>query len=73
MHRQNESVKSLAERRAALGLTQTDLASRTGISLRNIERIERGQVRKPHRLTREAIASVLECDPTDLWPLEMAA
>lgn len=70
MHRQNDSVKSLSERRGALGLTPTDVASRTGITLRTIERIEKGQIRRPHRLTREAIASVLQCDPADFWPLE---
>lgn len=73
MNRQTEPVKSVAERRSALGLTPTDLASRTGLSLRTIERIESGDIRRPHRLTRKAIARVLKCDPLDLWPREADA
>lgn len=73
MNRQTEFVKSIAERRDELGLTPTDLASRTGVSLRTIERIEAGKHRRPHRLTQRAIAKVLKCDPVDLWPREEEA
>lgn len=68
MHRQTDVVKSLAERRTALGLRREDLASRTGLTLRTIDRIESGEIRKPQPLTRKAIASALHCAEADLWP-----
>ena len=73
MHRQNDAVKSLSERRTAIGLRREDLASQTGLTLRTIERIESGAIRRPQPLTRKAIAEVLNCDPAELWPEEAAA
>ncbi|HDL7098248.1 TPA: helix-turn-helix domain-containing protein [Yersinia enterocolitica] len=55
---------SLAERakdrRLALGLTQTEVADRAGVSQQSIEAIESGRTKKPRNIL--ALARVLECD-----------
>lgn len=69
MDRQNEaSTSPVQEARDAIGLSPEGLASKTGLTLRTIERIEAGEIRRPHRLTREAIARVLRRDPDELFP-----
>lgn len=47
-------------------LTREGLAFKSGVSLRTIERLERGA--NPQRSTARVIADVLECDPFDIWP-----
>lgn len=55
--------------RAAKGYTQNDLAEKTGISLRSIQRIEKGEV-LPRPFTIKALASVLQFSNQDLKPAE---
>lgn len=52
---------SLKPLREAHHLTQDELAARSGISVRTIQRIESGQVPKGHTLT--ALAQALEVEP----------
>lgn len=52
--------------REAKNLTQTELAERSGISLRTVQRIEAGSPLKG--FTLNAIAEALECNPSDLFP-----
>lgn len=69
----NLSVHPLTAARIAQGLSRTDLASRSGMSLRAIERLE-DDAHTPHRATRQVIAMALGCQPSDIWPdLELAA
>src|SRR4051794_30577347 len=52
--------------RRRLGLTQQDLASRTGVSVRTIRDLEADRVQRPHRATMDRIAGLLphrEDDP----------
>lgn len=54
-------------RRAAKGYTQNDLAEKTGISLRTVQRIEKGEV-LPRSFTVQELASVLQFSNKDLEP-----
>lgn len=58
-------VKTLRE---AKNLTQTELAEKSGLSLRTIQRIESGQSLKG--FTLKAIAKTLEIEPENLFPKE---
>jgi tetratricopeptide (TPR) repeat protein/transcriptional regulator with XRE-family HTH domain len=49
----------LRELRQAAGLTQEQLAERTGLTVRAISNIERGRVLRPHRHSVEALAFAL--------------
>lgn len=51
--------------RKARGLTQADLAKRTGLSEHGIARIDRGEV-VPQRITAVMLAAALDCKPSDL-------
>lgn len=62
----------VATARSEMRLPREGLAFKAGVSVKTIERIESGQV-TPHRATQRAIAAVLGCEPTDLWPLPEAA
>lgn len=56
---------NIRQRRKALGLTQTQLAEKVGLTLQSINRIEKGA--RPSRPTNlDAIARALGCTPTDL-------
>ncbi len=55
----------LADLRRAAGLTQEELAERTGLSTRGISSIECGRVTRPHRRSLESIAVALDLGPTD--------
>jgi transcriptional regulator with XRE-family HTH domain len=46
--------------RLRVGLTQQELAERAGVAVGTLSLIERGVVRRPHRLTRRALLSVLQ-------------
>ena len=48
----------ILEKRLELGLTQTELAARAGVSMITISRIERG-AHAPTRNTKQAIAAAL--------------
>ncbi|MDI5976177.1 BTAD domain-containing putative transcriptional regulator [Amycolatopsis magusensis] len=52
----------LAARRAQAGLTQQDLATRAGVSVRTVRDIERGGVRRPHARTVRRLASAAGLD-----------
>lgn len=54
-------------RREAEGLTQTDLSEKSGISLRSIQRIEKGEV-LPRPFTLKALQNVLKFSGEDLLP-----
>lgn len=56
-------VQSLRDKK---GFTQTELAERSGLSLRTIQRIEAGSV--PQGFTLRALAEALETDPVTLIP-----
>jgi transcriptional regulator with XRE-family HTH domain len=49
----------LRERREALGMTQTEVAERTGLTRQTVRLIEAGRIDRPHRLTVNALARVL--------------
>lgn len=65
-------VHPVAQARAEIGLPREGLAFKAGVSVKTIERIEKGAV-TPHRVTQAAIADVLGCQPSDLWPERKAA
>lgn len=46
--------------RGLAGLTQEELAHRSGVTLASINRIERGQVNKPHKPTLLALCKALK-------------
>lgn len=52
-------------RRNFKGLTQTELAEKTGLSLRSIQRIEKGEV-LPRSFTIKALAAILEFNPESM-------
>lgn len=58
-------IKSLRE---AKNLTQTELAEKSALSLRTIQRIESGNL--PKGFTLKAIAKALEVEPENLLPVE---
>src|SRR3984957_1622042 len=49
----------LRQQRAAAGLTQEDLAERSGVSVRAIADLERGRTRKPYPSSVRALAGAL--------------
>jgi len=55
--------------REAAGLPVEGLAFKAGMTVRTIERIEAGQVTKPHRATARAIADALGLELADLQPI----
>jgi transcriptional regulator with XRE-family HTH domain len=60
-----EPNSAVRQARTALGLSQRDLAERTGISLREIGSLDRGTA-LPQRSTALLLAAVLGCRPSDL-------
>lgn len=50
-------------------LTQTELAEKSGVSLRTVQRIEAGNI--PKGFTLKALAGALEVDPEDLVAKKM--
>ncbi|MGA8113680.1 MAG: helix-turn-helix transcriptional regulator, partial [Actinocatenispora sp.] len=52
----------LADFRRAAGLTQEELAERSGLSTRGISSIECGRVARPHRRSLESLAAALGLD-----------
>src|SRR5580658_1752610 len=51
--------RELRSLRGAAGLTQEELAQRTGMSVRAISDIERGRTRRPQRETRRRLSAAL--------------
>ncbi len=64
-HRLAEVIRN---RRTAAGFTQTELSEKTGISLRSVQRIEKGEV-LPRAFTIKALATVLNFSDQDLVPV----
>jgi transcriptional regulator with XRE-family HTH domain len=62
MNRQSSEV-NVQEVREAQGLSREGLASKAGLSLRTIERLESGEIKRPHRATVAVIATALDVDP----------
>jgi transcriptional regulator with XRE-family HTH domain len=59
----------LEAKRLALGLSREALGQRAGgLASTTVKRLERGLVRRPHRVTLEALARALHCRPEDLLP-----
>ena len=58
-------MKSMGELRRKLGLTQAELAERTGIGVNTIARYERGEM-EPSLKNAHAIANVLGCTEAEL-------
>ncbi|WP_020673179.1 ATP-binding protein [Amycolatopsis nigrescens] len=56
----------LARHRRAAGLTQEELAEKSGISTRSISDMERGRVRRPQHRTLRALTTALALDEPDL-------
>jgi transcriptional regulator with XRE-family HTH domain len=56
----------LYEGRQAVGLSQRELAKRTGLSLRTLQRIERLEVDNPPIRYLTNLAIVLDCELEDL-------
>lgn len=66
----NQSIaKNLIYQRKLKGLTQQELSARTEVTVRTIQRIEKGEV-KPHLQTINLLATALEIKVNDLIPLE---
>ena len=63
----------LRRHRATAGITQEDLASRTGLTPQAIGLLERGKRRHPHAYTVQKLAEALELDGRDLSEFEAAA
>jgi predicted ATPase/DNA-binding XRE family transcriptional regulator len=63
----------LRRHRATAGVTQEDLAGRTGLTPQAIGLLERGKRRQPHAYTVQKLAEALELEGRDLSEFEAAA
>src|SRR5919112_5265389 len=63
----------LRQHRTAAGLTQEDLAERSGLSVDTISLLERGEHRRPHRYTMQSLAAALGLSQSDRIRFEMTA
>jgi transcriptional regulator with XRE-family HTH domain len=63
----------LREHRSAAGLTQEDLAQRSGVSIRAIADMERGRTARPFRNSVRRLADAMALRGADREQLEMAA
>jgi predicted ATPase/DNA-binding XRE family transcriptional regulator len=63
----------LRRRRDRVGLTQEDLAGRTGLTSQAISLLERGERRRPQRYTVGKLAEALELEGPELAEFESAA
>ncbi|MDC6350771.1 serine hydrolase [Zeaxanthinibacter sp. PT1] len=67
---QNETTaRNLVYQRKLKGFTQQELSERTEVTVRTIQRIEKGEV-QPHLQTIKLLAAALEIEVNDLIPLE---
>jgi transcriptional regulator with XRE-family HTH domain len=62
----------LRRHRNSAGLTQEDLAERTGLTPQAISLLERGERRRPHRFTVQKLAEALGLEGGDLASFEAA-
>ncbi|SHH25001.1 Helix-turn-helix domain-containing protein [Jatrophihabitans endophyticus] len=65
MSRANAASDALRRLRRAAGLSQEELAARSGVSARTIRTLESGGARRPHRDTVTAVADALGLDGAD--------
>jgi transcriptional regulator with XRE-family HTH domain len=63
----------LRRRRAVAGVTQEDLAGRTGLTPQAIGLLERGKRRHPHAYTVQKLAEALELEARELAEFQAAA
>jgi predicted ATPase len=63
----------LRQHRNAAGLTQEDLAERSGLSVDTISLLERGEHRRPHRYTMQNLADALGLSRSDRIRFETSA
>jgi non-specific serine/threonine protein kinase len=63
----------LRRHRNAAGLTQEDLAERSGLSVDTISLLERGEHRRPHRYTTKSLAEALALSQSDRIRFETSA
>jgi transcriptional regulator with XRE-family HTH domain len=63
----------LRQYRNAAGLTQEDLAERSGLSVDTISLLERGEHRRPHRYTMQSLADALGLSQSDRIRFESSA
>jgi predicted ATPase/DNA-binding XRE family transcriptional regulator len=63
----------LRQHRNAAGLTQEDLAERSGLSVDTISLLERGEHRRPHRHTMRSLADTLGLSVSDRIRFETSA
>lgn len=63
----------LRRARLSAGLSQQDLAERSGVSVRQISYLESGRTRKPYRRTVQLLADTLKLEPHERADLENAA
>jgi predicted ATPase/DNA-binding XRE family transcriptional regulator len=63
----------LRQHRDAAGLTQEDLAERSGLSVDTISLLERGEHRRPHRYTMQSLADALGLSQLERIRFETAA
>lgn len=69
MEANNSIARNLVYQRKLKGLTQKDLSDRTNVTVRTIQRIEKGET-EPHLQTVKLIAIALEIEVDELIPLE---
>ena len=69
MDDKNKLAENLVYQRKLKGLTQKDLADRTNVTVRTIQRIEKGET-DPHLQTIKLLAAALEVEVNDLVVLE---
>jgi transcriptional regulator with XRE-family HTH domain len=63
----------LRHHRNAAGLTQEDLAERSGLSVDTISLLERGEHRRPHRYTMQSLTDALRLSQSDRIRFERVA
>lgn len=68
MENQDTIASNLVYQRKSKGLTQKDLSEKTNVTVRTIQRIEKGET-KPHLHTIKLLAAALEIEVEDLIPL----
>jgi transcriptional regulator with XRE-family HTH domain len=59
-------AQNLRRRRISAGMTQNDLAEKSGVRMMNISRYERGAVRNPPMTIIQSLATALGCSIPDL-------
>jgi transcriptional regulator with XRE-family HTH domain len=59
-------ARTLKMRRMAAGLTQDDLATKSGVSVRTIAYLESGDSPEPHKGTVLLLCHALKCQPEQL-------